>query len=145
MHFILEKLLLHSHTASTSARDSLLLRYPHVRLAMYNRLIASHDCLSAFAETACELGLCCREDLADLRQEMKRGICGSLAIARKVLEVSAPKHCDKLFHQLVEEVDQYKQKLKKPSCPNAHCGECDGMGPIVMDLLLQLLEKQGVQ
>lgn len=120
------------------------LRYPHIRLATYNRLLSSGDCVPAFAETARECGLSCPDDLSDVRRQVELGACGSLTMARKILEATVPACANKLYAQLTAKIDRHKLKLKKSHCRGLNKEptviDCGGMAPVVMDYLLQLLE-----
>ena len=121
------------------------LRYPNLRLAIYNRLVTQEDCTSAFAETARECGLKCPEDLSRVKREVAAGACGSLTTARKVLQETVPEVAEALSQHLLAGVEQYKLESKKKHCRGLNLEptviDCSRMAPVVMDLLLQLVEQ----
>ena len=118
-----------------------MLRYPHARLALVNRLLNQDDCTQAFAATAKEFGLRCDEDITDVHEHVSRGNCGSMAAAKRVLQQTLPEDCEQLWQQLCTRVEDYKRELPQEHC---HGDEkdtigCTGMAPVVMDLMLQLI------
>jgi len=126
------------------AGGSVALRHPHIRLAVYDRLLSSRDCINAISETARQCGLRCPPDLCAVRLQVERGACGSLTTAKVILEATAPADAARLASELESLVEQYKIAMAKPHCRGVD-GEptvidCGGMAPIVMDFLLQLLE-----
>ncbi len=90
----------------------------------------------------------CDDDLSDIRRQVEQGACGSLTTACKILHETVPESADKLWPQLVANIDQYKQELRKPHCRGLDAEptaiDCGGMAPVVMDFLLQLIEGQAI-
>lgn len=101
------------------------------------------DCIDAFAETARLCGLKCPECLSGVRSEVASGACGSLTVARMILEETVPDNAEQVFDQLVGYVEKYQQDKKQRHCRGLNLAptalDCNGMGPLVMDLLIQLL------
>jgi len=121
-----------------------ILRYPHVRLAMLNRLAASGDCETAFRETAQALGF----DVSQARHRTDGNECASLQTAYAILQKAVPARADALFKELNVEVEQYQKQFRGKSLLPMRMrskDKCDGMGAIVMDLLLQLIEAESCQ
>ncbi|MDR3614118.1 MAG: hypothetical protein P4L53_11195 [Candidatus Obscuribacterales bacterium] len=111
---------------------------------MLNRLAASGDCETAFRETAQALGF----DVSQERHRTAGNECASLQTAYAILQKSTPMRADALFKELSIEVEQYQKQFKgKAQLPMRMRSKdkCDGMGAIVMDFLLQLIEAESCE
>ncbi len=120
------------------------LRFPHIRLEIYNLLLSTGDCVSALEQFAEKYGLGCPADLSEIRRQVQNGACGSMSMAKAILRETAPLLADELIEQLIAKVEQYKKDHNKPHCRGVklapHALDCGGMAPVVMDYLLQLLD-----
>jgi hypothetical protein len=111
---------------------------------MLNRLAVSGDCETAFRETAQALGF----DVSQERHRTEGNECASLQTAYAILQKSVPTRADALFKELSVEVEQYQKQFRgKAQLPMRMRSKdkCDGMGAIVMDLLLQLIEAESCE
>jgi hypothetical protein len=127
-----------------SQQVPLILRYPHVRLAMLNRLATCGDCETAFRETAQALGF----DVSQERRHTDGKECASIQTAYAILQKTAPTRADALFKELSVEIEQYQKQFRgKAQLPMRMRSKdkCEGMGAVVMDFLLQLIEAESCE
>lgn len=122
-----------------------MLRYPNARLALFNRLLLTGDCVRAFAETAREFGLKCSDDLCEVERQVGLGACGSITTACKILHETVPESGEGLCHQLLTSVEKYAHDRSLKHCPGTDgapdptVSGCGAMSAAVMDLLLQVV------
>lgn len=123
----------------------MILRYPHVRLAMLNRLAVCGDCDTAFRETALTLGFEVPPQTQNSASGIQRYDCMSLSTAYSIFQKTAPTRADVLFKELRTNVDQYQKQMQGKTFAPMRMrtkDKCDGLGVVVMDYMLQLIEAE---
>jgi hypothetical protein len=134
----------------------MLLKFPNARLSVYNRLLTKRiSCVRALVEEAYENGLISQGCLDDL--ELPGDSCGSAFAARKILEKFFDQRdvassdgekqvkVDELWSEIANDLHCYQKRTnlvhELPDDGLMDPMECGNMAPVVMDILLQHLNR----
>lgn len=135
----------------TLSVNTMKLKYPHARLAVYNQLLLGRTCAEAICAAAQEFGLRLTSEPVVLPGKMAEMNCEALVTARRIFSEQKPESLKQLSARLTSLLEQYQAENEKSartvgassSWITCRASNCSGSAPVVLDLVLQCLDEAG--